>query len=108
MRMAVTRYGALLKTIEQGLAPDGGLTCRFGAGRVYLVLRGVGASRWDPSLQLARALDMAASLRATLAADTRAPVRVHAGHAVVVRFEDAGVEQGCEVRTHWECVIPRH
>src|SRR5688500_16064695 len=106
MRFAITRYGPLLKAIERQLAPEGGLTCRFGAGRVYLTWRGVGASRWDPSAQLARALEMTAVVRTALAADTRAPVRVHGKHAVVVRFEDTGIAEGCEVRSHWECIVP--
>ena len=106
IRFAITRYGSLLADIERQLSPDGKLTCRFGAGRVYLVLRGAGASRWEPDVQLARALEMATTVRATLAADSRGPVRVHAKHAVVVRFEDATVAGGCEVRAHWECVVP--
>jgi len=106
IRFALTRYASLLEDIERQLAPDGKLTCRFGAGRVYLEWRGAGASRWDPATQLARALEMATALRATLAADTRAPVRVHAKHAVVVRFEDVGVVEGCEVRGLWECIVP--
>jgi hypothetical protein len=105
-RLGVTRYASVLESIERQLAPDGRLTCRLGAGRVYLVLRGAGATRWDPATQLARALEMAASARAILAADARAPVRVHARHAVVVRFEDTTVAEGCEVRAHWECIVP--
>jgi hypothetical protein len=107
IRFTVTRFAPVLQAIEQRLAPDGRLTCRLGAGRVYLVLRGAGASRWDPEVQLARALEMAATTRAMLAADPRGPVRAHASHAVVVRFEDVSVERGCEVRAHWECVVPR-
>ena len=106
IRFAVTRYGALLADIERQLSPDGKLTCRFGAGRVYLVLRGAGATRWSPEGQIARALEMATRVRTTLAADTRGPVRAHARHAVVVRFEDTTVAEGCEVRATWECVVP--
>jgi hypothetical protein len=102
----MTRYPAVLEAIERRLAPDGRLTCRLGAGRVYLELRGAGATRWDPATQLAHALELATALRAELAADAHAPVRVHAGHAIVVRYEDAIVAQGCEVRAHWECVVP--
>jgi hypothetical protein len=105
-RLAVTRYPSVLEAIERQLAPDGRLTCRLGAGRVYLVLRGAGATRWDPATQLARALEMAAAARAILAADARGPVRAHARHAVVVRFEDVTAAEGCEVRAQWECVVP--
>jgi hypothetical protein len=105
LRFGVTRYPSLLREIERQLAPDGRLTCRLGAGRVYLVLRGAGATRWEPAAQLVRALEMTAAARALLAADTRAPVRVHARHAVVVRYEDASVAEGCEVRAQWECVV---
>ena len=106
-RFRVTRYPDALEAIERKLAPDDGhLTCRFGAGRVYVVLRGVGATRWAPEAQLARALEMAVVTRASLASDARASVRVHAAHAIVVRFEDVTVAEGCEVRAQWECVVP--
>ena len=105
-RLAVTRYPDVLQAIERRLAPGGGLTCSLGAGRVHLVLRGSGATRWTGEVQLARALEMAAVVRDMLAADTRGPVRVHAGHAVVVRYEDAAVAAGCDVRSQWECVVP--
>ena len=106
IRFTVTRYASVLGAIERQLAPDGRLTCRLGVGRVYLVLHGAGATRWEPATQLSRALEMAATARAMLAADARGPVRVHARHAVVVRFEDATVARGCEVRVQWECVVP--
>ena len=106
MPFRVTRYPEVLEAIERQLAPDGHLTCRLGAGRVYLTLRGVGATRWEPSSQLARALEMARAARAVLASDARAPVRAHVQHAVVVQYEDVGVAEGCEVRAQWECVVP--
>lgn len=107
LRFRVTRYPDVLDAVERQLAPAaGGLTCSLGAGRVHLVLRGAGATRWEPEAQLARALEMAASARAMLAADPRPPVQVHARHAVVVRYEDVGVAAGCEVRALWECVVP--
>lgn len=96
----------MLEAIERQLASDGRPTCSLGAGRVYLRLRGAGATRWGAEAQLARALEMAAAARAVLAADTRAPVRVHAQHAVVVRYEDATAVAGCDVRAQWECVVP--
>ena len=105
-RIQLTRFPDVLDAIERQLAPAGGLTCSLGAGRVYLVLRGAGATRWEPAAQLERALAMASAARAVLAADARAPVRVHARHAVVVRYEDAAVAAGCDVRAHWECVVP--
>ena len=105
-RLRATRYPDVLANIERQLGADERLTCSLGAGRVYLVLRGSGASRWDEKVQLARALEMAATARAVLAADARAPVRVHARHAVVVRYEDAVVAAGCHVRALWECVVP--
>jgi hypothetical protein len=106
LRLRVTRYSAVLDALERQLWPDGRLECRLGAGRVHLVLRGAGATRWPADVQLARALALAAAARAALAADPHGPVRVHAGHAVVVRFEDAGAAEGCDVRAQWECVVP--
>jgi hypothetical protein len=105
-RLRVTRFPDVLDAIERRLAPGGGLTCSLGAGRVHLVLRGAAATRWAPEVQLARALEMAAAARAVLAADARAPVQAHARHAVVVRYEDAAVAAGCDVRAQWECVVP--
>ena len=106
VRLRVTRYPDVLEAIERRLGPDARLTCRFGAGRVYLLLRSAGATRWPPEAQLARALEMAAVTREVLASDARAPVRVHAHHAVVVRYEDTTVADGCEVHATWECVVP--
>ena len=105
-RLGLTRYPDVLHAIERQLAPDGRLTCSLGAGRVHLVLRGSGATRWAAEAQLARALEMAAVARGVLAADARASVRVHARHAVVVRYEDATAAAGCDVRAQWECVVP--
>ena len=106
-RLRVTRYPDVLDAIERRLAPSlGALTCSLGAGRVYLVLRDAGATRWEPEAQLARALEMAAAARAVLAADPRRPVRVHVRHAAVIRYEDVAVAAGCEVRALWECVVP--
>ena len=105
-RLRPTRYPDVLEAIERQLASEGRLTCSLGAGRVYLILRGAGATRWEAEPQLTRALEMAAAARAVLAADARAPVRVHAQHAVVVRYEDAEVAAGCDVRAEWECIVP--
>jgi hypothetical protein len=103
----MTRYPDVLDAIERHLAPAAGdLTCSLGAGRVYLVLRGAGATRWEPGAQLTRALEMAAAARAVLAADPRPPVRVHARHAAVIRYEDFAVAAGCDVRAFWECIVP--
>ena len=106
VRFRVTRYPDVLGAIERRLAPDGHLSCHFGAGRVYLTLRSVGATRWDGATQLARALEMAATVREMLATDPRPGVRVHASHAIVVHYEDVGLARGCEVRAEWECVVP--
>ena len=106
VRLTLTRYPDVLERIERQLAPGGHLTCRLGAGRVYLTLRGVGATRWDYAEQMRRALEMAALARAILAGDPREPVRVHSHHAITVKYEDVGVAEGCEVRATWECVVP--
>jgi hypothetical protein len=105
-RLRPTRYPDVLEAIERQLASDGRLSCSLGVGRVYLSLRGAGATRWGAEVQLARALEMAAVARGVLAADARAPVRVHAQHAIVVRYEDAVVAAGCDVRAQWECIVP--
>jgi hypothetical protein len=106
LRLGVVRYASVAEAIEQRLAVGRRPTCDIRQGRVYLVLRGVGASRWEPAAQLAYALDAATVAREALAAHPRSAVRAHARHAVVVRLEDVGVEHGCEVRTQWECIVP--
>jgi hypothetical protein len=113
IRLGVTRFSELLASIERQLRPDGRLTCRLGAGRVSLVVRGAGATRWAPEVQLEYALELAGGARARLAADARKSVKSHARHAVVVRYEDAGLaardapgDMACEVRATWECVVP--
>jgi hypothetical protein len=106
-RLRVTRYPDVLDAIERQLAPaEGALTCSLGAGRVHLVVRGAGATGWAPAAQLAWALEMAAAARAVLAVDSRQPVRVHARHAIVIRYEDDAIVAGCDVRARWECVVP--
>jgi hypothetical protein len=106
-RLRVTRYPDVLDAIERLLTPAaGGVTCSFGAGRVYLVVRGAGATRWTADAQLARALALAATVRHLLGSDARAAVRAHARHAVVIRYEDVEVAGGCDVRAQWECVVP--
>jgi hypothetical protein len=103
----MTRYPDVLDAIERQLAlAEGSVVCSLGAGRVHLLVRGLGATSWEPGARLARALQMAAAARAVLAADRRPSVRVHARHAVVVRYEDVAVAAGCDVRALWECVVP--
>jgi len=106
MRIGISRYASVANAIEQRLALGGRLSCQIGQGRLCITLRSAGATRWEPTVQVARALDMAAVARGTLAADRRAAVRRHARHAVVVRFEDAMVAEGCQVRATWECIVP--
>ena len=106
LRVGVVRYASVADAIEERLALGGRPRVRIGQGRILIVLRGVGATRWEPASQLTRALEMASVARAVLADDTRGALQRHARHAVVVRFEDVAAAQGCDVRATWECVIP--
>jgi hypothetical protein len=106
LRIGISRYASVANAIERRLALGGRLSCQIGQGRLCITLRSAGATRWDPAVQVARALDMATVARGILAAETRASVRRHARHAVVVRFEDAMVAAGCQLRASWECIVP--
>ena len=106
LRLGISRYASVTDAIERRLAVGGRVSCHIGHGRLYVVLRGIGATRWEPATQLARALDIAAVTREVLASDARSSVRGRAGRAVVVRFEDVEVARGCEVHAQWECVVP--
>ena len=106
LRLGISRYASVTDAIERRLAVGGRVSCHIGHGRLYVVLRGIGATRWEPATQLARALDIVAITREVLSSDVRASVRGRAGHAVVVRFEDVEVARGCEVHAQWECVVP--
>lgn len=106
LRIGVVRYASVADAIEARLTLGARPACHVGRGRLYVVLRGAGATRWGPEAQISRALEMAAIARGILAEDGRAAVREHARHAVVVRFEDAAAAQGCDVRAQWECVVP--
>src|SRR3954471_15081176 len=86
LRIGISRYASVANAIEQRLALGGRLACQIGQGRLCITLRSAGATRWVPEVQLARALEMAAVARELLDRDTRASVRRHARHAVVVRF----------------------
>lgn len=102
----MVRYASVADAIERRFAL-GRAECRIGQGRLYIVLRGAGATRWEPSAQLAQALEMAAVARDVLSSDARSALRRRAGQAIVVRFEDAANARGCDVRAVWECVVPR-
>ena len=71
LRFGVIRHPEVLRAIEQELAPAGGLTCQLGAGRVVLVWRRVGATRWEADAQLAKALELRMAARTRLATDPR-------------------------------------
>jgi hypothetical protein len=110
-RLGVTRYAVVSAATERQLAPEGRLTCRFGAARVYLVRRGAGAVRWARRNSSSAPPEMAAARDGggrprDAQRRPRAPVRVHARHAAVVRFEDADVAGACVVQAQWECVVP--
>lgn len=106
LRIGVVRYASVAEAIEARLHVGVRPACHLGQGRLHIVVRGAGATRWEPAEQLARALEMAAVARDVLLADPRSAVRSRAGRAVVVRYEDAAAAQGCDVRAHWECVVP--
>jgi hypothetical protein len=83
-------------------APD----CKIGRGRITLSFRQTGASHWTQEARLAYAFRVAATARSILDADSRRAVRKRSKRAVVVIYEDTNLDQGCDVTSKWQCIVP--
>lgn len=106
LHVGVTRYASVANRIAERLGVGGRPECYVGQGRVYVVIRGAGGTRWEPDVQVARALHVAQTAREILLAEPRALARRYAQRAVVVRFEDWNEAAGQHVHTLSECVVP--
>lgn len=106
LRVGVVRYASVGAAIATALGIHPAPDVRIGQGRLTLVFRRSGASRWPQDEQLDFALRVAAIVRRVLADDRRSDVRRRARRAIVVVYEDAANAGGCAVTARWECVIP--
>ena len=110
LRAGFVRFASVTSALESALVATLGSArppaCHFGAGRLTLTFRGIGATAWPAAQQLAWALAAAACARSVLQADARAAVQARAQRAIVVVLEDAGNPRGCAVTARWECVVP--
>ena len=106
LRIGIVRYASVSAAIEHALGIHPAPDVRIGQGRLTLVFRRTGASRWPQDEQLDFALRVAGVARRVLADDRRSDVRRRARRAIVVVYEDAVNAAGCAVTSRWECVIP--
>ena len=106
LRVGIVRYGSVAKEISRAMqitpAPD----VKIGRGRITLTFRQTGASHWSQEDRLTYALRVAAAARSILYADSRKAVRKRSNRAVVVIYEDSTLDQGCDVRSQWQCIVP--
>ena len=106
LKLGIVRYASVAHAIGQALgiapAPD----VRIGQGRITLLFRQLGASRWPQAQQIEHALRVAAVARRVLAADSRRSIRQRATRAIVVVYEDVTLDHGCAVSARWDCVVP--
>jgi hypothetical protein len=106
LRAGVIRYASAAREIGLALGLQEAPDCRIGQGRIRLIFRNVGATRWNENEKVDNALRIADVARLVLANDSRRVVRRRANRAIVVVYEDMMLLQGCEVIGKWECVVP--
>lgn len=106
LQIGIVRYASVGAAIARALGVQPPPDVHIGQGRVTIVFRRVGASRWPQDEQVDFALRVAVVGRRVLAEDRRSDVRRRAGRAIVVAYEDAANAAGCAVTARWECVIP--
>ena len=106
LQVGIVRYASVGAAIARALDVQPAPDVRIGQGRVTIIFRRSGASRWPQDEQVDFALRVATIARRVLAEDRRSDVRRRAGRAIVVAYEDATNAAGCAIVARWECVIP--
>ncbi len=106
VQFGIVRFASVANAIVRELRLDRPPACRIGHGRIVLTFRGIGASRWPESQQIAHAHRVAAIAREVLAMDSRSTIRRRAARAIVIVYEDATAMLGSAVSSRWECVVP--
>lgn len=105
-RIGLVRYTPVVRDIARALGLQTVPAFRIGRGRIMLIFRQLGASRWAADERIEYAFQVANMARSVFASDHRRLVRRHAKRAVVVVYEDVLLEGGCDVRARWECIVP--
>lgn len=105
LRAGVIRYASVGRAIARTLGVQPPPECKVGHGRIRVTFKNVGASRWTEAQRIQYSLQVADVARMILADDHRRMVRRRARRAIVVVYDDIALEQGCEVRSNWECVV---
>lgn len=105
-RIGLVRYTPIVRDIAQTLGLKSIPAFRLGRGRIMLIFRQLGASRWPAEERIEYAFHVANTARSVFAADRRRLVRRHANRAVVVVYEDVLLEGGCDVTARWQCIVP--
>jgi hypothetical protein len=105
-RIGIVRYTPVIKDIAHSLGIQTAPAFRIGRGRITLIFRQLGASRWPAEERIEYAFHVASVARSMFAADHRRLVRRQANRAIVVVFEDVFLERGCDIAARWQCIIP--
>ena len=106
IKVGITRYRALAKEIAAAMGFDPPPVCKIGRGRITMLFKQSGATRWTEPEKFQQAFRAADIARSILSADKRRLVRRRARRAVVVIYEDTMMQSGCDVTARWQCVVP--
>ncbi|HEY8165524.1 MAG TPA: hypothetical protein VIF83_08225 [Gemmatimonadaceae bacterium] len=100
------RFRSVADAVAKAILTDAALDCRLVHGRINLMLRQLGGTRWPEAHQVEYALQVARVVRAVLAAESKRSLRKRANRAIVIIYEDAFLSAGCDIVARWECVVP--
>lgn len=100
-------YASVARNIAQALGVQAPPKVKVGRGRITVIFKQMGASRWPGEERMEYAFQIAGVTRAVFAGDHRKLVRRRANRAIVVVFDDIMLEQGCDVEARWQIVVPR-
>jgi hypothetical protein len=106
IRIGITRYRALAKEIADATGFNPPPVCRIGRGRITILFKQSGATRWPEGEKFEQAFRIADLARSMISADKRRLVRRRSRRAVVVIYEDRMMQRGCDVTARWHCVVP--
>lgn len=106
LKVGIVRYASVGRAIAHALGVNPPPDCSIGRGRITFRFRQTGASHWPEERRMQYALHVAETARSLLGADERRGVRRRVNRAVVVVFEDADLDRGCDISARWECVVP--
>lgn len=106
IKVPIRRYRALAKEIAAATGFNPPPVCKVGRGRITILFKQSGATRWPESEKFEQAFRIADLARSIISADKRRLVRRRSRRAVVVIYEDRMMQRGCDVTARWRCVVP--